>query len=452
MYLKNDFFKSLSLVFIGLFLSQMLYAQQPLSLAQAIEQGLANNYQIQLSRANYAIAENNDHWSLSGRSPIVDLTLNSNNSYTNSDNPASIVSESSIFSNAIVPGISANWVLFDGYRISFTKDQLSKQVELSNEQLRVQIQNSIQSIIQAYYGALVQREQLGVLEEVLTLSRDRIQYQELRKEYGQASTFDLVQAQDAYLNDSTTYLVQQNTFENALRNLNLTMGVNVDQNYQLTDELNPSTEIYSKEELTQKLLRDNPELKVQNVNIRLADIQTQLQLANRYPQVSLGAGGSYNINLSSGSQTFNFGGMPESTDIPNIASKSLQGFINIAASYNLFDGGAKNRRIQSARLQEVQAQLQYNSVEHTLKAQLANTYATYLNQQKLVSITSNLVANAQQNIDIAEERFRGGLINSFDYRSIQLSYINATQSRLNAILNLKNTETTLLQLTGGLIR
>lgn len=437
---------------MGLVFSQTLTAQQSLSLAQAIELGLANNYQIQLSRASVDIAENSDDWSLSGKYPTVNLTLNSNNSYTSSDNPASIVSESSIFSNAIVPGISASWVLFDGYRVNFTKDQLSRQVDLSNEQLRVQVQNSIQSIIQAYNGALVQREQMNVMAEVLTLSRDRIRYQELRKEYGQASTFDLVQAQDAYLNDSTTFLVQQNTFENALRNLNLSMGVDAYSVFQLTDELTPSTEIYSKEELDQKLLRDNPELKVQNVNIQLAEIQTSLQKANRYPQISLGAGGSYSINLSSGSQTFNLGGVPDVRDVPNIAAKNLQGFVNISASYNLWDGGARNRRIEIARMQTMQAQLQYNSVELNLKTQLANTYATYLNQQKLVSITTDLVANAQQNIDIAEERFRGGLINSFDYRSIQLSYINATQSRLNAIFNLKNTETTLIQLTGGLVR
>ena len=49
-------------------------------------------------------------------------------------------------------------------------------------------------------------------------------------------------------------------------------------------------------------------------------------------------------------------------------------------------------------------------------------------------------------------RFKGGLITSFDYRTIQLNFINASQARLNAIFNLKTTETDLIKLIGGLIR
>jgi outer membrane protein TolC len=68
-----------------------------------------------------------------------------------------------------------------------------------------------------------------------------------------------------------------------------------------------------------------------------------------------------------------------------------------------------------------------------------------------VAITESLVENARRNLEIGEERFRGGLINSFDYRTIQLSYINASQSQLNAYFNLKNTEIELMRLVGALV-
>ena len=298
----------------------------------------------------------------------------------------------------------------------------------------------------------MQREQLEVLEEVLELSRDRIRYQEARKEFGQGGTFDLLQAQDAYLNDSTTYLVQQNAYQNALRNLQLTMGLTSPKNYVLTDELTRAEAVFAYEDLEQQLLQNNPDLKVSKVNIQLAEINTELQRISKLPQVTLAVGGNYNINVSSGSQTFNFGDMPRQQDLPGVAAKTLRGFVNLSASYNLWDGGARNRRIETAELQEIQSQLQLASQEQSLKIQLANTYATYQNQQNLVAITTELVANARRNLDIAEERLRGGLINSFDYRSIQLGYINATQSKLNALLNLKNTETDLLRLTGELVK
>ena len=453
MYLKDVSSKLQGLfTLLVLVASHSLFAQENLSLEQAIATGLSNNFQVQLSRAAVAIAENNNDWSLAGRNPEVDLTLNANNSYTSTDNPASVVVQSSIISNAVVPGVQANWVLYNGSRVTYTKDQFNRQVDLSNEQLRVQIQNTVQTITQAYYGALVQREQLMVLQEVLDLSRDRIRYQETRKEFGQGGTFDLLQAQDAYLNDSTTYLVQLNAYENALRNLQLSMGITTPKDYTLTDELAQTNAAFTYSALEQQLLQNNPDLKVSKVNIQLAEINTQLQRINQMPQVNLSAGGNYTINVSTGNQTFNFGGMENVQDLPGIASRTLRGFVNLSASYNIWDGGARNRRIETAELQEIQSQLQYASQEQNLRIQLANTYATYENQQRLVTITGELVDNARRNLEIAEERLRGGLINSFDYRSIQLGYINATQSRLNALLNLKNTETDLLRLTGELVQ
>ena len=84
--------------------------------------------------------------------------------------------------------------------------------------------------------------------------------------------------------------------------------------------------------------------------------------------------------------------------------------------------------------------------------QLQNALANYNNQLRLVKLTENLIDNAQQNLTIGEERFKGGLITSFDYRNIQLSFVNASQARLNAIFNLKNTEVELMRLTGDLIK
>ena len=139
-------------------------------------------------------------------------------------------------------------------------------------------------------------------------------------------------------------------------------------------------------------------------------------------------------------------------DVPRIAAKNLNTFLNVSMVYNLFDNGARRRQIGSSRLAELSSQLSYESQKQLLLTQLANVHNTYNNQRNLVQLTKELVDNAQRNLSIAEERLRAGLINSFDYRTVQLGYLTATQTQLNALLNLKNTETELLRLTGELIR
>ena len=170
--------------------------------------------------------------------------------------------------------------------------------------------------------------------------------------------------------------------------------------------------------------------------------------------VGVGAGAGYDIGVQTGTQTFEFGGdQPgRQQDLPGVAARTLSSNVGFTASYLLFDGGNRRVRAQTARLQEVTAQLDYQAAEQQLRASLQNTLALYENQAQVIGITRQLIENAERNLEIAEERFSGGTINSFDYRQIQLNYANAEFQLLNALLNLKQTETELLRVTGQIVR
>ncbi len=435
---------------ILLFIPFFLMGQEKLSIADAIQLTLANNYQIQIEERNVEIARNNNDWAIAGRYPSIDATFSFNNGYTNNNNPASFLTELSSFSSGVVPAVEANWILFDGHRIKITKSQLEKLQELSDGNVQIAVENAIQATINAYYAVLIQEEQLNVLQQVLDLSRDRINYQEVRKEFGQAGSFDLLQAQDAYINDSTSYLVQVNNVAIARRNLNLSMGIDeIETTYDLADSLEFIPQDYDLSAIQQRMLANNKTLQTLFVNRELSNINTKLEESTRSPTLSLRGGLNYNYNIASGSGTLQNG---ESLSLDAVAQRTLNGSVNFTLSYNLFDGGIRRRRIQNAQKQEMIAQLNVEDFKRNLNAQLNNTFATYNHQKDLVLLTNNLLENATENIAISEERFKGGLINSFDYRTIQLSFINASQARLNAIFNLKNTETELIKLIGGLVR
>ncbi|WP_170254482.1 TolC family protein [Phaeodactylibacter luteus] len=444
--------KHLFFLFAAL-LPTLSLAQQPLSLSDAIQAGLDNNYQIRIAAVRKGIADNNNDWAIAGRFPTINLTANSQNNYRNLSNPAGPLTGSNAFNTGITPGVDFNLLLFNGYRVKITKEQLETQAGLSANAQQLAVENTIQRIIQAYYNALVQQQQLEVVAEVMALSRDRVEYQELRQEYGQASTFDILQTRDAYLNDSANYVLQQNTFDAAIRDLNLAMGIDeLNTAYELTDELALSADTYNLADLQERMLNSNIQLRGEYINRELANINTRLQETAFKPTVQLQAGATYNVGISFGEQTLSFGGNATTNEIPQVAAKTFQPFVNLSAAYPLYDGGARRARLENAQQEELVAQYTISDLKRALNNQLANTLATYNTQVRLVEVTTSLVDNARQNLGIAEERFRGGLINSFDYRSIQVSYINASQQRLTALFNLKNTETELIRLIGGLVR
>ena len=443
--LKNGLFLVLYLA-IGL----PLQAQDNLSLEQAIQVGLANSFTIKIEETDLAIAQNRNDWAIAGKYPSINVNLTNSNGYTNLNNPVSFLTEINSYSTGFTPSADATLVLFDGYRVRVTKNQLSQTERLEQGNVAIAVENTIQNIILAYNQALLQQEQLLVLAEVLDLSRDRIRYQEIRQEFGQSGSFDLLQSKDAYLNDSTNFLLQKTNLDNALRSLNLAMGIDdLEKRYQLTDRLQVPVEDYQLAKLAERMLSNNRNLQNAFVNRELSNLNTQLQEVNKYPRITAGASTSYNWNLSNGSGTTAQG---ESANFNAVIAKTTNIGLNITASYQLVDWGIRKKNIENARLQEINAQYLIDDLKRNLSLQLSNAFATYQNQKQLIELTESLVSNARQNLSIAEERFKGGQINSFDYRAVQVAFINAEQSRLTAVFNLKSTETELMRLTGALVR
>lgn len=430
-------------------------AQSPLTLSEAIQRGLENNYQLRIAESQLDVARNNDDYALTQKYPTISLGLSPGISYRNQSNPASIVAQSATTSYAVAPNAQLNWVLFNGGRIAINKERLETLAELSAGQLQLQVENTVQDIIEAYYNAVVQREQIRVRERILDLSRDRIEYQEVRSEFGQGGTFDELQARDAYLSDSTTLVQQRVGHRNAIRNLLQVMGSDdLRQEIVLTDELAYEGAVFDPAELEARLLASNRNLQNLLINRDLAALQTRLIETERMPTLGIGAAASYDISVQTGTQTFDFGGDQPSREqeLPGVAARTLAGNVGFTASYLLFDGGNRRVRTQSSRLQEITAQLDYQSAQQQLRTALQNNFALYENQVVVIGITRQLIENAERNIGIAEERFRGGTINSFDFRQIQLNYANAEFQLLNALLNLKYTETELLRVTGQIVR
>ncbi|WP_116126180.1 TolC family protein [Lewinella sp. IMCC34183] len=433
---------------------------EPLTLSDAIQEGLENNYQIRIAANELEVARNNNDFALTEKYPLITLGINPGVGYRRLNNPASVVVQSATTNYTVGPSANVNWVIFNGGRIKVNKERLETLADLSAGQLQLQIENTVQDIINAYYNAVVQREQIDVLARVLTLSRDRIEYQRVRAEYGQGGTFDELQARDAYLTDSISLTQQRVDYRNAVRDLLQVMGSDdLTRNVELTDELtydptNYDPTNYDPAILEQRLLVANRNLQNLLINRDLAALQTQLVQTEYAPTVGIGAGVGYDFGVSVGTQTFEFGGdQPgREQELPGIASRTLSGNLGFTASYLLYDGGNRRVREQTARLQEITAQLDYQATQQQLRAALRNTLALYENQARIIGITEDLIANAERNLEIADERFRGGTINSFDYRQIQLNYANAEFQLLNALLNLKNTETELLRVTGQIVR
>ena len=431
---------------IGIFIGNILNIKPAsaqdtlqLSLSDAIAVALENNYQIRISEQELKIAQNNNTQGAAGRYPSIDFNLSQSNSFNSSEFFIQEPIRNEVTAYDLTPSVALNWTLFDGFRVNITKENLQTIEELTAGNAALIIENTIQSIILAYYNVLLQSEKLRVFDEVKELSRDRYRYEDTRRQFGSAGTFDVLQANDAYLSDSVNYLQQELNLQNAELLLKLLLALDEETGFVLTDNFQVETYEYNIDTLKHKMLGNNRTIMNQYINQRILENTTKLAESEVYPYVYMGAGGNYST-----SKTKNNDSDPRNT-------YSFGYYVNFTLGFNIYNGGATKRAIQNALIEEDIGLITISELTKTLSNQLITQYDLYKIRKNLLAVAEASQESTGLNLQISEEKFKTGAINSFNFRDIQLRYINSSIRKLEAVYDLIDTETELLRLTGGII-
>lgn len=421
-----------SLYLLLVFISGSLVAQNKLTLADAISRGLENNYGLRISDKQLEISYENNSWGAAGRYPTIDVGVSSINRFDHND-------ASDITTNNIAPTAQLNWVLFNGFKIFNTKSKLDDQYKLAKNNNAVQIENTIQDIILSYYNVLLQKDRMNVFKELESLSLDRYQKAEASKEIGGSVTYQVLQAKTAWLEDRSSFLSQKLNYDNSIRSLNLLIGEKRDNKYDDLDEFKTDLNEYSLEDLLNKMLESNKTLKNQYLNEIISNRDIDIARGGIYPKLSVNAGYDY---LNSRRQTDGF---------PETKANSYDYYGNLSLSLNIFDGFNTRRSLEVAQIQSEISKVQTEEITHTLTNTLTQLLELYNIQKDLIVVAEENLAATKLNLQISEEKFKSGAINSFNYRDVQIIYLNASLQRLNSIYNLISTNTELARLTGSII-
>jgi len=408
-----------------------VWGQEDLSLSLALEKALQNNYGIVLSTADTEIAGINNSWGTAGRIPTVGFDASSNNSHDLTDNTTS---------NRLSFALGMNWTLFDGFRVNITKDKLEDLESMAGGVLAVVVENTIENVILYYYNVLLQEERLKVLEKVMTLSEDRYNYEMKRYDLGGSVTYNVLQAKTLYLSDKANFMNQEVVVRNSIRNLNFVLGEEPVVTWDFTEPFDPDIEEYVLSDLLSKMLSNNQTLQNQYVNLILKQKEVALQKSDYYPTIRLGAG----IENS-------YSRMQQNGEDP-ITTTGLSPYGNLSLSFDIYDAGNRASDVQIARINEEMAQVEIDQMEHSLTNLLLNVYDYYTVRIALLEVAVESLEAAELNLQIADEKFKTGAINSFNYRDIQLIYLNAALGRLQATYNLVDSKTVLTRLTGGFLQ
>jgi len=408
----------------------------PISLEDCIATAMENNYSIMISENNLEIIKNNV--TLAPFLPSITLSSRQTSRNENQHNYASDGSkvDEVVKSNSIQNSASLNWRLFDGLSMFATREKQEELLVQGEYNFKSDMERLVMNVSTQYYAIITLHNQLSLLNEQVSISETRYNQALTRYNIGSDSGLEYKQAK-IYLNsDMSRLMLQREVLKNAYIELYRIINVPFDSGYIINDTIMIGSELRLNS-LLEFADRNNIMLNALKSGEKIAELDTKIARASRFPTLDFSAGYNYNLNRS---QYFH--------SKYNELNGANWGF---SLSIPIFNGNEINRRVRNARISEENANLSYERARQEVVSDVRQLYNLYLNNLRSIDFEEESRDAAHMNLDAAMEKYRLGALSGIEFRDYQVSYLEAANRKLNAIYQAKVSEISLMLMSGILL-
>lgn len=413
-------------------------AQEVLTLEDAIRISLENNFEIKIAKNNLNISETNVAIGNAGMLPSIAATITDDNGIKNSSQTrqdATVTALDNAKNTSINYGVNLGWTIFDGMKMFAKYDQLKEFQNMSDAQMKLTILNKVSRVNTVYYDLIQEQQKLTDLDSTIVISKKRLEFIENRFTIGKNSKLDVLNAQVDLNTDLGNLVKEKQVYANAKTLLNQLLARDLKTDFKVTAGINVDRQL-ELAELMALAEKQNPELTMQIINNKIAELDLKQIKGDRYPVIRLNTG--YNFNESTSSLGFT----------SQASSRGLN--YGFSAALNLFDGNSQNRNEKIAKMQIDNSKLAIDQQLIQLRSNITIAYQLYLTNLDLIDLEDNNTTISKQNLEITDEKFKIGTITSVEFRAAQLNFINSKIRLSSAQFEAKLSEITLRELAGTL--
>ena len=421
-----------------LFTFSSVNAQKALTLDNAVNIALKNNFDIQVSRNDATIAQVNNTPGNAGMLPTA--AINGSANYSLNDGfqkypDGTSVNFPSLNSTTITAGAQLSWTLYDGGKMFVTKNKLNEIESLGEIQYKDKVLQTLFNVVSAYYDVVRQQQQLKSIQVALNYNKDRVIIAQAGFNAGSLLKTDLLQAKIDMNVILENQINQQFIIVEAEKTLNQLLGQSKDSVFAITDSI-PLNYTPNRTDLVQKLNSSNTSILSFQKQIDIAALAIKESKSGYLPIVDFRAGYYF-------SQSTN----PSTTVSKNrTAGPQVGGSVTIP----IFSAGENKRKIAVAKIMAQSADYDLQNIKLQVNTLLDNTITDFENQQRLLQIETENNELALENIKISLERLRLGQTTSLEVHIAQEDFVQSNTRLINFRYNLKLAETKLKQLVSGL--
>ncbi len=437
----NKTLKSIYVMLAACFVASPLVAQQSetVTLQSCLEKGLENNYSLRIVRNEEQKADNNFTRANAGQLPTLNASVGYSGTLDNTKvkTSSSTSTENNVLNSTITAGITAEWMVFDGFKMQADYQRLRELHLQSETQTRIAVEDYIAELTSEYYNFVQQRIRMHNLNYAVRLSKERLRIVQERYAIGNNSRLDLFQAEVDFNADSAQSLKQHELLASSRIRLRQLMSErNMDTWLLAADTAIAINEELDFDSLWDATLLNNASLLKAAHERTLADVDMRSVRSRDFPYLKLRAGYGYTQS--------HYG-------VGTTKRRQEWGAdFGLTIGMKLFDGKRRSQ-MRNARLAKLNAELEMEELELSLYANLADLWQAYKNNLRLLSLERQNLYAAQENHNIAHERYLLGDLSGIEMREAQKSLLDAEERILAAEYGTKICEISLLQISGGVM-
>ncbi|WP_113652527.1 TolC family protein [Pedobacter namyangjuensis] len=444
---KLSFFKKLSYILtftVALGMGQKSFAQEVITIQQAVENTLKNNLQVKQAQFSAAISDENLVQSKNALLPTFNGNANVNKNFGRSIDPSTNTYISQQFTGAS-GSISAGADLFQGFQKinQIKQNRLLLDADKTNVE---KIKNDlILQVVTSYMQILFNRDLLKASTQQLEVAKQTLNREQALLDAGNKTLADVSQAKSQVAISELDVTNAQNNLAISYLTLNQLMEMPSEYRFEvqapLITESAASKNNYNITEIFNNALNTFPDVKLAALRTAAAEKAVDIAKGAYSPRLSLSGG--LGSNYSSGRQelvsttpngTREIGRTAignESVVVPNFSTiyanqrftDQIQDNFNQSIGLNLsipiFNGFAVRSNVRRAKLTYQNTQVQEQLTKNNLSKVISQAVVDVRAAESRFQSTTNAFNAQKDAFYVVEQRYNVGLVNSLDFSTAQ---------------------------------
>ena len=321
-------------------------------------------------------------------------------------------------------GINANWTIWNGNK---NRNQV-KQNELSARQAELnamETANSIQEqITLLYVQILYNTEAVGVLRQVVEVSKQNLQRGKDMLTVGQIARADVAQLEAQLASDEYNLVNAQGQVAQQKLQLKQLLEITDSSDFDIvvpkTSEEQALAAIPSVADTSANALTTRPEVKNAQLGIEASEVQMKIARAGHIPTIGLNA----SIGASTNSSSDNSWGQQ--------MKNNLNGGLGFNINVPIVDQRQTRTNIRKAKIDKESRQLELQNVQKELWSKIEGYWLDANTNQARLRSSMASASSAAESYNLVSEQFKEGLKNIQELTTGKTTLLNAEQSRLES--------------------